>query len=98
MAFIDLTADGGHQPPGREPLTLAYLAENGGLLERIERIPKSRRETLVTLHRQAFETSAAMMAPKRAARKFIRHVRPYNRRCREAAAGPGADAAAVRRP
>jgi hypothetical protein len=56
VAFLDLTADGGHEPPGREPLTLSYLTQNGGLLERLEQIPKSRRETLVTLHRQAFET------------------------------------------
>ena len=41
VAFLDLTADGGHQPPGREPLTLAYLTGKAGLLERIEQIPRA---------------------------------------------------------
>lgn len=58
VAFLDLTADGGTRPSGREPLTLTYLTANAGLLERVEQIPASRRETLVALHRQAAETSA----------------------------------------
>ena len=93
VAFIDLTADGGHQPPGREPLTLAYLAENGRLLERIEQIPKSRRETLVTLHRQAFQTSVGGDGAETPGEEFIRRVTDLdNRPLWEAAAGPGAGA------
>ena len=53
VAFLDLTADGGLQPSGRQPLTLACLTANAGLLERAEQIPKSRRETLVALRRRS---------------------------------------------
>ena len=65
VAFLDLTADGGHHPPGREPLTLAYLTANAGLLDRVAQLPNSRRETLVALHRQDVEISAAARTPKR---------------------------------
>jgi hypothetical protein len=93
VAFLDLTADGGHEPPGREPLTLAYLTRNGGLLERIERIPKSRRETLVTLHRQAFETdvTGGRADAETPGEEFIRRLTDLdNRPLWEAAAGRGA--------
>ena len=92
VAFLDLTADGGHQPPGREPLTLAYLTANAGLLERVEQIPKSRRETLVALHRQAAETRTNGGADTETpGEEFIRRVTDLdNRPLWEAAAGPGA--------
>jgi len=94
VAFLDLTADGGHQPPGREPLTLTYLAGNAGLLERVEQIPKSRRETLVALHRQAVETSASGGADAETpGEEFIRRLTDLdNGPLWEAVAGPGADA------
>lgn len=98
VAFLDLTADGGHQPPGREPLTLEYLTRNSALLERIEQIPKSRRETLVTLHRQASETAVDTGDAETPAQEFIRRVTDLdNKPLWEAAAGPGADAAAARK-
>ena len=93
VAFLDLTADGGHEPPGREPLTLAYLVRNGGLLERLEQVPKSRRETLVTLHRQAFETGASSgrADAETPGEEFIRRVTDLdNRPLWEAVAGRGA--------
>jgi len=92
VAFLDLTADGGHQPPGREPLTLADLTANTGLLEQIEQIPKSRRETLVALHRQAVETSADGGADAETpGEEFIRRVTDLdNKPLWEAVAGPGA--------
>jgi hypothetical protein len=93
VAFLDLTADGGHEPPGRQPLTLDYLARNGGLLERLEQIPKSRRETLVTLHRQAFETnvSSGRADAETPGEEFIRRVTDLdNKPLWEAVAGRGA--------
>jgi hypothetical protein len=97
VAFLDLTADGGLQPPGRQPVTLAYLTANAGLLEKIEQIPKSRRETLVALHRQAFETSAAGDSTETPGQEFIRRLTDLdNAPLWEAAAGPGATAADAR--
>jgi hypothetical protein len=93
VAFLDLTADGGHEPPGREPLTLADLARNARLLERLEQVPKSRRETLVTLHRQAFETDVGSSRPdaETPGEEFIRRLTDLdNRPLWEAVAGRGA--------
>ncbi len=91
VAFLDLTADGGHRVPGREPLTLAYLAGNAGLLERVEQIPKSRRETLVALHRQAVETSVGGADTETPGEEFIRRLTDLdNGPLWEAVAGPGA--------
>jgi len=98
VAFLDLTADGGLQPSGREPVTLAYLNGNAGLLEQIEQIPKSRRETLVALHRQAFETSVAADSTETPGEEFIRRLTDLdNTPLWEAAAGPGATAAGARK-
>jgi hypothetical protein len=52
VSFLDLTADGGAPPPGRQPLTLAYLDQHAGSLERAEQIPRSRRQALLALLRQ----------------------------------------------
>ena len=52
VSFLDLTADGGHAPAGREPLTLAYLDTHAADLERIEQISRSRRESLLALLRR----------------------------------------------
>jgi hypothetical protein len=91
VAFLDLTADGSHQPAGREPLSLAYLTSHAGLLERIERIPPSRRETLVTLHRQAFETGPGGADAETPGEEFIRRLTDLdNGPLWEAVAGPGA--------
>jgi hypothetical protein len=98
LAFLDLTADGGLQPSGRQPVTLAYLAANAGLLERVEQLPNSRRETLVALHRQAFETSAAGERTETPGEEFIRRLTDLdNAPLWEAAAGPGATAADARK-
>jgi hypothetical protein len=91
VAFLDLTADGGHKPPGREPLTLAYLTQNGGLLERLEQILKSRRETLVTLHRQAAEAVSGRADAETPGEVFIRRLTDLdNGPLWEAVAGRGA--------
>jgi hypothetical protein len=52
VSFLDLTADGGQAPDGREPLTLTELDRLAGDLERIEQIPPSRRQALLALLRQ----------------------------------------------
>jgi hypothetical protein len=52
VSFLDLTADGGHAPPERHPLRLAYLEKHADDLARIEQIPKSRIATLQSLYRQ----------------------------------------------
>jgi len=58
-AFLDLTADGGHVPPGRQPLTLADLDSRADLMGQIALIPRSHRQTLVALHRLCAEHDAA---------------------------------------
>jgi hypothetical protein len=100
VAFLDLTADGGNQPRGRQPLTLDYLSANARLLEQIEQIPKSRRETLVALHRQATETGASPHAgtSETPGEEFIRRLTDLdNKPLWEAAAGKDADAADARK-
>jgi hypothetical protein len=52
VAFLDLTADGGYAPAGREPLTLEYLTDNAGKLAQIAKLPPSRIATLLALYRQ----------------------------------------------
>ena len=59
VAFLDLTADGGHAPPWRQPLTLTDLDRSAPGLGRIARIPRSHRETLVALHRLCVEYEQA---------------------------------------
>jgi hypothetical protein len=55
VAFLDLTADGGHGPAGRQPLTLTDLNEMAGRLGQIARIPRAHLQTLVALHRRCAE-------------------------------------------
>jgi hypothetical protein len=52
VSFLDLTADGDRAPEGREPLTLAYFDRHAADLERIEKISRSRRESLLALLRR----------------------------------------------
>ncbi len=59
VAFLDLTADGGHSPAGRAPWTLEHLDGGAGRLDEIALIPRSHRETLVALHRLSTENTGA---------------------------------------
>lgn len=52
VSFLDLTADGDRSPGQREPVTLAYLDRHAGHLAGIEKIPRSRRESLLALLRR----------------------------------------------
>lgn len=52
VAFLDVTADGGQPPPGREPLTLEYLRDNADRLNRTKALPASRRATLLGFARR----------------------------------------------
>ena len=85
VAFLDLTADGGGKPAGREPVSLAYLTEQADRLEAIAAIPNSRRETLLTLLRQG------------SAPEFIRRLTDLdNSPLWQVVAGPHPDAASTR--
>jgi hypothetical protein len=100
VAFLDLTADGGHAPAGREPLTLAELDSGAAVLDQIARIPRSHRETLVTLHRlcTADETAGAPSGrTETAAEALTRRVVDLGYRpLWDAIAGPKATAPDVR--
>ncbi|MGH3250970.1 MAG: Cas10/Cmr2 second palm domain-containing protein [Trebonia sp.] len=85
VAFLDLTADGNQPPPGRAPVTLDYLTVNAGRLQQIADLPPSRRHTLLGLLRDG-ETQ-----------DFIARLTDFDSKpLWELAAGPGADAPAVR--
>lgn len=100
-AFLDLTADGGHAPAGRQPLTLAELDGRAPLLDQIAaRIPRSHRETLVTLHRLCEQDDMAGVPSGRAetpAEALARRVTDLGHQpLWDAVAGPGATAGEVR--
>jgi Cas10/Cmr2, second palm domain len=52
VSFLDLTADGGQPPEYRAPISLGYLDQYAGELERAEEIPPSRRQALLALLRR----------------------------------------------
>lgn len=52
VAFLDLTADGGQSPEGREPLTLKYLQANADRFQRTAGLPNSRRAALLDMARR----------------------------------------------
>jgi hypothetical protein len=52
VSFLDLTADGGQPPEHRTPVSLQYLDQHAGELERVEEIPPSRRQALLALLRR----------------------------------------------
>lgn len=85
VAFLDLTADGGQPPPGREPMTLRYLEGNAGRFGRAADLPESRRATLLDLARHDARDD------------FIARLTDLpNDPLWEFAAGPGATAADAR--
>lgn len=85
VAFLDMTADGNQPPEGREPVTLDYLQRNQKRLQQTADLPKSRRQTLLDLYRHG-DTGG-----------FIARLTDFdNQPLWELAAGPGADAPAVR--
>lgn len=86
VAFLDMTADGSQPPPGREPVRLDYLTAHAGRLQQIAELPPSRRQTLLGLLRDGRTD------------EFIARLTDFDSRpLREIAAGPGADAPAVRK-
>ncbi len=86
VAFLDMTADGSQPPPGRQPVTLAYLDKHAERLQQTAGLPNSRRQTLLDLHRNGH------------IEEFITRLTDFddNRPLWEIAAGPGATAAAAR--
>ena len=85
VAFLDMTADGSESPPGRQPMTLAYLEEQANRLQQTADLPTSRRQTLLELHRNG------------RIEEFTKRLTDFdNRPLWEIAAGPGADAVTVR--
>lgn len=52
VAFLDVTADGGQPPEGREALTLKYLHDNADRFERTRKLPLSRRAALLDMARR----------------------------------------------
>jgi hypothetical protein len=86
VAFLDMTADGSQPPPGREPVSLDYLTVNAGRLQQIADLPPSRRHTLLGLIRDGRTED------------FIARLTDFDSEpLWEVAAGPNADAPAVRR-
>jgi hypothetical protein len=85
VAFLDLTADGSQPPPGRLPVALDYLTVNAGRLQQVADLPPSRRHTLLGLLRDG------------RVEDFIARLTDFDSKpLWEIAAGPGADAPAVR--
>jgi hypothetical protein len=52
IAFLDVTADGGEPPEGREALKLTYLKQNADRFRRVAALPGSRRATLLDMARR----------------------------------------------
>jgi hypothetical protein len=74
IAFLDLTADGGQAPPGREPVTPGALNAQASGLGQIACIPRAHRETLTVLLRLCLERDApgrAETPPEALARRVI---------------------------
>jgi hypothetical protein len=98
VAFLDLTADGGHAPPGRRPLTLDDLEKRAERLDRVAAISRSHLQTLVGLHRLSLDpevdTSSRAETPAEALARRI--VDLGHRPLWEVVAGPDASAEAVR--
>ncbi len=85
VAFLDMTADGSQPPPGRQPVTLAYLDRHATRLQQTADLPGSRRQTLLDLYRSG------------RIEEFIKRLTDFdNRPLWEIAAGPGTGAPAVR--
>lgn len=86
VAFLDMTADGGAPPKGREPITLSELNKQAGRLQQIADLPSSRRHTLLDLLRDNEDIKG-----------FSKRLTDFedNRPLWEIAAGPGVDALAV---
>ena len=99
-AFLDLTADGGHVPAGRTPLTLAALDKEARQLGLIASVPRSHRETLVALLRLCTEHDAASSPGSRAetpVEALARRVADLGHQpLWDAVAGPGAGPSEVR--
>jgi hypothetical protein len=85
VAFVDMTADGSQPPPGRQPVTMAYLDKHAERLQQTAGLPASRRQTLLDLYRNG------------RTEEFIKRLTDFdNRPLWEIAAGPRAGAPAVR--
>ena len=99
-AFLDLTADGGLAPAGRDPLKLTYLDRIAPQLAQIARVPRAHRETLIALHRLCAEhdtssdRSGRLETPAEALARRV--VDLGHQPLWEAVTGRGATAQAVR--